>query len=689
MPVPAPRFARLRAAMRGNIVAIAGAAALLLLQIANPAPFDGLRLYLFDSWQAIAPRSNPARGAIIVGIDTPSLAEYGQWPWPRDLLARLVQRVAAGGASVIGLEILFAEADRLSPEQLAATLGAKDAELAGRLRTLPTNDSLLAESFAAGEVVLATATRQGGDAVPSASQRDTTIVENGADPLPFLSDQGGLVRGVPALNAAAAGRGDAGIEGERDGLVRRQAALCRVGSRLIPSIAIEMLRVAAGAEAIAVTADDGGIVAVDVAGHHLPTDRQGRMWLHYAPHDPSRFVSAQALLAGNAAPDLLRGRPVLIAATATGLSNALATPLGTPMTGAEIHAQLIDAILGDDLLVRPRAMLLAELALTVAAVLAVVGFGARVRARSLLLPIGALIAGLFALSFGAYALDGVLLDATYPAIAAGTLAILLLGQRLMREQKAREAREAKLRETLFKVETASRAKSEFLANMSHELRTPLTAIIGFSEILKLELFGPLSIPRYRGYAADIHASGTHLLDLVTDILDMARIEAGETQLHETALDIAAVIRDAERMVAIRAEAKKITIAIAIPADPPRLRADERLVRQMILNLVSNAVKFTPVGGSIGVGATIERDGKLAITITDTGIGIGPEDLDKVIKPFSVVESAMTSDFSGIGLGLPLTKSMIELHGGTLELTSTLGVGTTARLRFPADRIAPA
>jgi signal transduction histidine kinase len=357
------------------------------------------------------------------------------------------------------------------------------------------------------------------------------------------------------------------------------------------------------------------------------------------------------------------------------------------MSGVEIHAQLIDAIFGDDLPVHPHAAIAAGLVLTVAAVLAAVCFAARIRTSSLLLPVGALIAGLLALSFDAYAFDGMRLDAAYPASAAGMLAILLLGRRLMHEQKAREAREAKLRETLFKVETASRAKSEFLANMSHELRTPLTAIIGFSEILKLELFGPLGVPRYRGYAADIHASGTHLLDLVTDILDMARIEAGETQLHETALDIAAVIRDAGRMVAIRAEAKKITVTISIPANLPRLRADERLVRQMILNLLSNAVKFTPGGGAIGVGAAIERDGRLAIAITDTGIGIGPEDLDKVIKPFSVVESAMTSDFSGIGLGLPLTKSMAELHGGTLELTSTLGVGTTARLRFPADRIA--
>ncbi|MDB5409597.1 MAG: hypothetical protein JWL84_4509 [Rhodospirillales bacterium] len=686
MAVTAFPVARVHAVIRHRLAAVAAAVALLLLQLADPSLFEASRLYLFDSWQEIAPRSNPPRGAVIVALDSPSLAEYGQWPWPRDLVARLVQRVAAGGASVVGLEILFAEPDRLSPEQLAATFGTDDPALAARLRALPSNDALLAKSFAGAKIVLATATRQAGFAPSSAGQRSTAIVENGLDPRPFLPEQDGLVRSLPVLNAAAAGRGDTGIDGERDGVVRRQAALRRVGLQLIPSFAIEMLRVAAGEEAVTVTTNQGGITTIGVAGHRVSTDRPGRIWLHYAPHDPSRFVSAQAILAGTAAPDFLRGRPVLIAPTAIGLADSLATPLGVTMTGAEIHAQLIDAILAEDLLVRPHGIVLAELALTLAAVLCVGGVGARVAARRLVILVGGLLIGLFAVSFGVFAAGGVLLDATYPAFAAGAMAILSIGQRLAGEQKGRETRESELRDTLIKVEAASRAKSEFLANMSHELRTPLTAIIGFSEILKLELFGPLGVARYRSYAADINASGTHLLDLVTDILDMARIEAGETQLHETAVEVGTVIRESERMVAIRAEAKKVTTAITVPANLPLLRADERLVRQMIVNLVSNAVKFTPACGEVRIDAALEPDGTLTVTVADTGIGIGAEDLEQVIKPFNVVESAMKSDYGGIGLGLPLTKSMIELHGGTLELTSTLGLGTTARLRFPAGRV---
>src|SRR5476649_355229 len=178
MSVPAPRGARVRAAMRRHRVAVIGGATLLLLQLVDPSPFGSVRLYLFDSWQAIAPRSNPARGAVIVDIDSPSLAEYGQWPWPRDLVARLVRRVAAGGASVVGLEILFAEADRLSPEQLAAALGSKDQVLEQRLRALPSNDALLADSFRAGKIVLAMATRQSGGAASDAGERGTAILED-------------------------------------------------------------------------------------------------------------------------------------------------------------------------------------------------------------------------------------------------------------------------------------------------------------------------------------------------------------------------------------------------------------------------------------------------------------------------------------------------------------------------------
>jgi adenylate cyclase len=669
----------LRRAMLAGLIGLL----LLALRVFDPGPVERVRLSLFDFWQYLQPRTGLIGGTAVVDIDAESLAVYGQWPWPRDLMAQLVRRVSAGGPSVVGLDILFPEPDRLSPQRLAAVLDPIDPELERRLAALPSTDALLADSFRGSRVVLAMAP---GAAGPRASAGPSTaIMEMGADPRPFLAEHRGLVRSLDQLDAAAAGRGDASVESERDGVVRRHAAVVRVGSGIVSSIVVEMLRVMAGQQAVTVTADAWGVTEIAVGNRHLPTDGQGRIWLHYAPHDPARFVSARALLAGAVPPDVLRGRPVLIAATATGLSDVLATPLATPMAGAEIHAQLLDAILTGAVLARPTCATALELGLTLLAGLLVVAFGMRLPLRSLVAVLGGVFIGLFGLSWGAYAGGELLLDASYPAFSAGALTILMIGQRMVAEQRAREAREGELREALLRAEAASVAKSEFLANMSHELRTPLTAIIGFSEVMHRELFGPIA-PNYRDYAGSIHASGEHLLGLVNDILDTARIEAGAAELQETALDAQRVMRDAERMVTARAEAKQLTIAMPDAPDLPRLRADERLLRQMLLNLLSNAVKFTAPGGGIRFAAGLDRDGSFVITVADTGIGISAEDLPRVVQPFNVVDRAMSGNYSGIGLGLPLTKAIVEQHGGRLELKSALGVGTEASLRFPAHRV---
>lgn len=258
---------------------------------------------------------------------------------------------------------------------------------------------------------------------------------------------------------------------------------------------------------------------------------------------------------------------------------------------------------------------------------------------------------------------------------------------ILRDVSDRVAAEIARRDAYRQAELANRAKTEFLANMSHELRTPLNAIIGFTEVMTRETFGPLGSERYRGYCKDIGEAGRHLLSLINDILDVAKIEAGQMRPHERETDVTDVIRSCLRMVRERTEAAGLSLRIEIAADLPLLLCDERLLKQMLLNLLSNAIKFTPEG-SITVSAHLAGDGALQIAITDTGIGIAGSDIAKALQPFGQVDSTATRKFGGTGLGLHLVKTMVELHEGHLDLASAIGVGTTATLTFPAARLRP-
>ncbi|MFA7638114.1 MAG: ATP-binding protein, partial [Parvibaculum sp.] len=231
-----------------------------------------------------------------------------------------------------------------------------------------------------------------------------------------------------------------------------------------------------------------------------------------------------------------------------------------------------------------------------------------------------------------------------------------------------------------RAETANRSKSEFLANMSHELRTPLNAIIGFSEIMGSGLFGELGSPKYKEYATDIHASGTHLLELINDILDMSKIEAGRMTLETQEIEISDVVEESLRLVSGRADMANVTIENALPA-LPGVRADKRAVKQVLLNLLSNAVKFTPAGGSIYLRGSA-ADSVITLAVEDTGIGIPASALPKIGRPFEQVESQHSKTHKGTGLGLALSRSLVELHGGTLTIESTEGVGTKVSFTLP-------
>jgi signal transduction histidine kinase len=261
--------------------------------------------------------------------------------------------------------------------------------------------------------------------------------------------------------------------------------------------------------------------------------------------------------------------------------------------------------------------------------------------------------------------------------------------RAIRYSMERKRSNLQLLEAKERAELASRSKSEFLANMSHELRTPLNAIIGFAEVMETEVMGPLGVPRYRDYARDIRNSGVHLLEIINDILDLSKIEAGKVQMHEDDVALARVVHACLTLIDERATLAQVTLTSDIADDLPMVRADERKLKQVLLNLLSNAVKFTPAGGSISVCACASAGGELEIVVSDTGIGMSEADIPKALTPFTQIDNSLSRKFGGTGLGLPLSNSFVQLHGGRMTVISELGRGTIVTVTLPASRIVSA
>jgi signal transduction histidine kinase len=284
----------------------------------------------------------------------------------------------------------------------------------------------------------------------------------------------------------------------------------------------------------------------------------------------------------------------------------------------------------------------------------------------------------------------IFLAATLVTILTGA-PIIFYSQLIIRELKSSRRALSMMTEKLavafHNAEQANEAKSKFLANMSHELRTPLNAVIGFSDIMLNQRFGPLENPRYQSYARDINASGIHLLGIINDILDLAKIESGRALPEkDTEFDVMEAAETACTMVRPLAGRQNVDLLLDVPVQRIWLTAVDRMVRQILINILSNALKFTPAGGLVSLRLELRANGNLAMTVTDTGVGMSPEDIKIALTPFGQIQNSMSASHPGTGLGLPLARAMMDMHGGKLIVRSKPGEGTTVALIFPAVRI---
>src|SRR5947207_6993832 len=407
------------------------------LRIVDPAPVEELRVRTFDSFQLIDPRVKTARPVTIIDIDEKSLANLGQWPWPRTRIADLVANLTRLGAVVIGFDIVFAEPDRLNPDVAADTIRNLDEETRAKLRTLPSNDQIFADAMRHSRVVL------GESGLPYVlSEFDNTLPVTGLamlgeQPQPFLVDFPGLLRNVHVLDQAAVGRGLFTIKPERDGLIRRGPMMMQGQGATMPSLSFEILRVATGTDTIFIKSDKADIKSIDVKVFEVPTYRNGQLWVHFARRDPSIYVSASDVLEGRVAPERIARKLVLIGTSAVGLLDLKTTPIDPVMPGVEVHAQVLESALTRAVLSQPNYGIVVELCAAI-----VLGILVHAVARAFgptsLVVVGALFASLLVgTSWYFYWQHRLLIDFTYPLLSTTAIYLTLIFSSFVREQAQR------------------------------------------------------------------------------------------------------------------------------------------------------------------------------------------------------------------------------------------------------------
>ncbi|HET9582857.1 MAG TPA: adenylate/guanylate cyclase domain-containing protein [Bradyrhizobium sp.] len=407
------------------------------LRIADPAPVEEIRVRTFDAFQRIDPRKKTARPVTIVDIDDKSLEKLGQWPWPRTRIADLVTELTRLGAVVIAFDAVFSEPDRLNPAFAADTFRNLDEETRARLRALPSNDQVFADAIKASRVVLGESGLPEEIAPLDKTLPVTGLAMLGEEPQRFMFDFPGLLRNVPVLEHAAAGRGLFTIKPERDGIVRRVPMIMQAQGQTMPSLTFEMLRVATGSGTILIKAETAGIKSLGIKGLQIPTDHNGQIWVHYARNDASIYVPAINVLEKNVAPDMIAGKLVLIGTSAVGLNDIKTTPVSRAMPGVEIHAQVLESTLTGEVVSTPIYGIVVEFATAFLFGLLVIAF-APLFGPVTLVALGAAFASvLIGTSAYFYTQHRLLIDFTYPLMSTTAIYLTLIFSSFVREQAQR------------------------------------------------------------------------------------------------------------------------------------------------------------------------------------------------------------------------------------------------------------
>ena len=483
----------------GRVVGLAFLAGFVAVRVWDPAALEIVRNKTFDLYQVISPRVAKSVPVVIVDIDEESLAALGQWPWPRTQIADLVNRITALGGAVVAFDIIFAEPDRLSPGQVVDAFHDLDEATRTRLKSMPSNDRVLAEGFKASQVVL------GQSGYNKALERSAEIVGPklplaaiGGDPKPNLVWYPGLLQNLPELEAAAKGRGLITIRPDRDGIVRRVPTVTRAQGRIIPSLPVETLRIATGGGPLLIRSDEAGITGISIAGQEIPTDANAQLWVHFTPHDPKRYVPAKSILDGTVSPERIAGRLVLVGTSAIGLHDVKSTPIDPVMPGVEIHAQVLESILTKSYLARPAYTVGAEVIMAVVVGLLIIWILPIFRPWVVLV-FGASLAVSFAnLTWYFYDRNGLLIDVAYPMASSFMIYLAMVFTNYLHEERQRRQIRGAFSQYLSPALVEQLAKDPqklVLGGASRETSVLFTDVRGFTSIAELYKDDPQGLTR--------------------------------------------------------------------------------------------------------------------------------------------------------------------------------------------------
>lgn len=614
----------------------------------------------FDAFQTFRPRRYEPLPVRVIDIDQDSIDRIGDWPWPRDRVARLIERLSENGVSTIALDIVFPGPDKSSVR----------------------NDQALAAAMRKANVVtgFALTARAGGtELAPKAG-----FATMGDSPLSYLPGYSGVISSLAPIEKAAKGNGNLTMVPESDGLIRRLSLLHRRDRVVYPALALEVLRVAQGAEVIAVKSSGAsgesgfgqhtGISQIKVGEFVVPTDGSGRIWLYYSPPVAERTIPAWKLMESGFRSSDLDGAIALIGTSAIGLGDLRSTPLSPLTPGVEVHAQAIEQILSREFLLRPDWATGAEIVY-----LLILGIG-----LILLLPrldalwcgfigLSVVSAGLV-LSWIAFARFRWVVDPLLPSLTA---LLIYLSSSLISYMRSEAERR--------RLDVLDKVKDEFIATVSHDLRGPVNAMIMIVDLMERGIYGPLTDKQKHNLKL-IKESGRKLTAFVSNILDAAKIKAGKIEFRKQEIKPQEMLPAIVELFVLSAGAKKLVLEQDTHADTPSIDGDREKLEQVINNLVGNAMKFTPAGGKITLEAVPEGE-FVRISVIDNGLGIAAEDLPKLFKQFQQVDLAKQKEMKvvGTGLGLSICKTIVEAHGGRIWVESEKGKGAAFRFTIPRFR----